>query len=256
MKRLAAVLRSEWTKAVRLRFPWVTLGILALVVFGACEVLIWSGNGEKGFYTVVFVTQSTLGTLADAFLLVFCASLISREGNAGTIRNILVTPVSRGQFLLGKWFVVLLYSTAVVVTIFLFGSATVVLEGKASAELLTGGSPWVVLVQASLLTVPCLVARGSFALLLSAMTDNMLVSIGFAIVGILALDVGKIWLGVEPLVFTSGIAQVWNPVLDLVSGYPFAESIPSHHVLALTGLWTLAFLVAAWMILLRREFQP
>jgi ABC-type transport system involved in multi-copper enzyme maturation permease subunit len=253
--RVATALRCEWIKVARLRFPWVTLCLLALAVVGLTEALLRTGVQSSGFYVLVFVTQSALGTLGDAFLLAFAASLVSREGATGTVRTVLVTPLSRGEFLLGKLGVVVWYSVAMLLVIFIAATGTLFAEGKLALRGGNHASMWMAVTWGYLLTVIALVARGSFALFLSACTDNLLVSIGAAFAGVLALDVVKIWLDIEWYVFTSGVSKVWAPVLDFVSGYGFSGGIPWVRIMLLCGISTVVFCVAAWGVLLRRDFH-
>ncbi|MCX7717957.1 MAG: ABC transporter permease [Candidatus Sumerlaeaceae bacterium] len=102
--RVARLYRSELTKAWRTKLPYVGLvasALMALVARQSVEGLSRPGTITAPSYFAASVNMSTT-IIVPIFATIFAAMLVAGETSRGTLRTILVRPVTRREFLTAK----------------------------------------------------------------------------------------------------------------------------------------------------------
>ena len=102
ISRLWTVYAVELLKATRLKQTFVGPILVLLVVLCALLVHPVARDGASDYGFVAYVTPVALNSLGFLLLLAYCAGLVSQELNSGTIRQVLVRPVRRHEYMLAK----------------------------------------------------------------------------------------------------------------------------------------------------------
>ncbi len=101
----------EMTKVWRTKLPYIGLACSALMAFIARQsVESFAQPGEISafeYFISSIILSSTLTT--PIFATIFAALSVAGETSRGTLRTILVRPVTRGQFLVAKWLSAVFY---------------------------------------------------------------------------------------------------------------------------------------------------
>ena len=104
---LARILRlysAEMAKVWRTKFPWLGLAASALMALVARQSVTEGGNPGEMTAAVYFTTSMNVAAtvIVPVFSVIFGAMLVSSETTRGTIRTLLVRPITRADFLTAK----------------------------------------------------------------------------------------------------------------------------------------------------------
>ena len=244
---LVRLLRSELRWVCRRPRTLIALGRLALipVLIGIGIVVSSPGGGllsqvaGNGLVLPVVALTITLALLLPLVVAMAAADALAGESGHGTLRGLLLAPVSRARLVLVKVVGVLAVATAAVTVIVVLGMITgLVLIGPSGSVhgLLTvsgtqvgPGSALLRVALAAVWTVGQLLAVGAVALAISSVTDHPLVvlaaTLGGAIVfGVLYAIPSLSWL--HPLLLTTG----WVAIVDVLRDpIPFDDLLTSSY---------------------------
>ncbi len=247
------VRRAPMTRLLRSELRWVlyrprtqvALGLLALVpvLIGVGIVLADSPGGGlltqvagNGLVLPVAALSISLALLLPLTVTMAAADALAGESSHGTLRGLLLAPVSRGRLLVVKTVGVLAVAVAAVTAVAVVGVLTgIVLVGGTDGMLTLSGTelgPGAGLLRVSLAgvwTVGQLAAIGAVALAVSSATDHPLVVLaatlgGVIIFGVLSALPALEWM--QPLLLTSG----WSAIVDVLRDpLPFGELLTSSY---------------------------
>ena len=229
---LIRLLRSELRWVLRRPRTQVALGLLALipVLIGIGIVAAGDAAGGpplfrqvagNGLVLPVAALSISLALLLPLVVAMAAADALAGESAHGTLRGLLLAPVSRARLVLVKTVGVLAVAVAAVTVIVVLGIATgLVLVGGGDLLTLSGtevsfGSGLMRVALAAVWTVGQLAAVGAVALAVSSVTDHPLVvlaaTLGGAIVfGVLYAIPALDWL--HPALLTTG----WIAIADVL----------------------------------------
>ena len=228
---LVRLLRSELRWVLRRPRTQIALGLLALVpvLIGIGIVVADSPGGPpllrqvagNGLVLPVAALSISLALLLPLTVAMAAADALAGESTHGTLRGLLLAPVSRARLVLVKAVGVLAVAVVAVTTIAVLGIATgVVLVGGGDLLTFSGtevsfGSGLLRVGLAAVWTIGQLAAVGAVALAVSSFTDHPLVvlaaTLGGAIVsGVLYAIPSLDWL--HPLLLTTG----WIAIADVL----------------------------------------
>lgn len=105
LRRALRVFSAEMAKTWRTKFPYLGIGVSALMAVIArqsMEGLQTGGDGitAPGYFTTAVNMNSTF--ILPIFVTIFAAMLVASETSRGSLRTILTRPVTRVDFLTGK----------------------------------------------------------------------------------------------------------------------------------------------------------
>lgn len=245
--------RAPMTRLLRSELRWVlhrprtqvALGLLALVpvLIGVGIVLADSPGGGlltqvagNGLVLPVAALSISLALLLPLTVTMAAADALAGESSHGTLRGLLLAPVSRGRLLVVKAVGVLAAAVAAVAAVAVVGVLTgLVLVGGTDGMLTMSGTelgPGAALLRVSLAavwTVGQLAAIGAVALAVSSATDHPLVVLaatlgGVIIFGVLSALPALEWM--QPLLLTTG----WRAIVDVLRDpMPLAELLTSSY---------------------------
>lgn len=228
---LTRLLRSELRWVLRRPRTQIALGLLALVpvLIGIGIVVADTPGGPglvrqvagNGLVLPVAALSISLALLLPLVVAMAAADALAGESAHGTLRGLLLAPVSRARLVLVKTVGVLAVATAAVTAVVAMGIATgLVLVGGGDLLTLSGtevgfGAGLARVALAAVWTVGQLAAVGAVALAVSSCTDHPLVvlaaTLGGAIVsGVLYAIPALDWL--HPLLLTTG----WPAIADVL----------------------------------------
>lgn len=232
---LGRLLRSELRWALRRPRTQVVLGVLALVpVLMGIGIVATDSPGGSGLLTQVAgnglvlpiaALSISLALLLPLAVTMAAADALAGESAHGTLRGLLLAPVSRSRLVLVKAIGVLAVAVAAVAAVALLGIVTGLVlvgpSGTAHGMLTlsgTGVGPGSALLRVSLAaawTVGQLAAVGAVALAVSSTTEHPLVVLaavlgGLIVFGVLSAIPALDWL--QPLLLTTG----WFAITDVL----------------------------------------
>lgn len=279
------LLRWEWVKLSRRLPPWLPFAALALLIgllthgvsrhhharldTGDLEVV---GDVRNGLF-MAFITARTVSLLVLYLAPVVVGELLGSEGAGGTLRFLLVRPLSRGKLWCAKVLTAAGYTVGLCGFTFAasllagtlcFGWGRLVLtpeHGGGKLLVLTPPEALGYLALSYALLALAVFVTGALALALAGWLDNALAP-GFVALSVLitlqivsGLDLP--WLEqVNPYLFTNYLAQyqkVFPTDFHADSGalvFPGAALWPAVRVL---GAWAGAFLVVSWRRFVTRD---
>jgi ABC-2 type transport system permease protein len=232
---LARLLRSELRWVLRRPRTQIALGLLAFipVLIGIGIVVADSPGGPDLFRQVagnglvlpVAALSISLALLLPLAVAMAAADALAGESAHGTLRGLLLAPVSRTRLVLVKAIGVLAVAVAAVAAVAVVGIVTGLVlvgpSGSANGLLTLSGTevgPGSALLRVSLAaawTVGQLAAVGAVALAVSSTTDHPLVVLaatlgGLIVFGVLSAIPALDWL--QPLLLTTG----WFAIADVL----------------------------------------
>jgi ABC-2 type transport system permease protein len=246
-------LHAPMTRLLRGELRWVlyrprtqvALGLLALVpVLIAVGIVLADSPGGglltqvagNGLVLPVAALSISLALLLPLTVTMAAADALAGESSQGTLRGLLLAPVSRGRLLVVKAAGVLAVAVIAVTAVAVVGVLTgIVLVGGADGMLTLSGSelgPGSGLLRVALAaawTVGQLAAIGAVALAVSSATDHPLVVLaatlgGVIIFGVLSALPALEWM--QPLLLTTG----WRAIVDVLRDpLPFGELLSSSY---------------------------
>ncbi|MGH4008912.1 MAG: ABC transporter permease subunit [Pseudonocardiaceae bacterium] len=232
---LVRLLRSELRWVLRRPRTQVALGLLAVVpVLMGIGIVATDGPGGSGLLTQVAgnglvlpvaALSISLALLLPLAVAMAAADALAGESAHGTLRGLLLAPVSRARLVLVKAIGVLAVAVAAVAAVAVVGIVTGLVlvgpSGSAHGMLTLSGTevgPGSALLRVSLAaawTVGQLAAVGAIALAVSSTTDHPLVVLaatlgGLIVFGVLAAIPALDWL--QPALLTTG----WLALADVL----------------------------------------
>jgi ABC-2 type transport system permease protein len=232
---LLRLLRSEVRWVLRRPRTQIALGLLALlpVVIGIGIVVAESPNGDglltqvagNGLVLPVVALSMALALLLPLAVAMAAADALAGESAHGTLRGLLLAPVSRARLVLIKSVGVLAVAVAAVTAVTVMGIGTgLVLVGGTDLLTLSGtevglGSGLLRVALAAAWTVGQLAAVAAVALAVSSATDHPLVVLaatlgGLIVFGVISAIPSLDWL--HPALLTSGWAAIADVLRDPV----------------------------------------
>lgn len=206
----------EMYKAIH--YPYTLFGpaLVLLVVLSAPLLHPMSKDGVSDYGFIAYVTPVALNFLGFLLLLIYCAGLVSSELGSGTIRQVLVRPVRRHEFLIAKLlsgmtYAVLLTGVAAVsswTVAWILGDLVGVNFG---GELLyTREQMSNAYLMGTALSLLPQWAGVSYAILLSTLTRSPVAAASTAAGLWIAVDLVKYPLGIEPFLFSTYLEKPWT----------------------------------------------
>lgn len=108
---MMALMKNEWIKAWHGRKIWIFLIVLAAcILLGSIltAVLLNFTDGPLGGPFFLVLGFTTLAPFINIYMVVQIAGAISGEFRSGTIKQLLIRPVSRNKLLFAKWISIIL----------------------------------------------------------------------------------------------------------------------------------------------------
>ncbi|MDQ4021865.1 MAG: ABC transporter permease [Actinomycetota bacterium] len=232
---LTRLLRSELRWVLRRPRTQIALGLLALVpVLIGIGIMATDSPGGSGLLTQIAGNGLVLPVVALSISLTLllplavtmaAADALAGESAHGTLRGLLLAPVSRTRLVLVKAIGVLAVAVAAVAAVAVLGMVTGLVligpSGSTNGMLTLSGTevgPGSALLRVSLAatwTVGQLAAIGAVALAVSSATDHPLVVLaavlgGLIVFGVLSAIPALNWL--QPLLITTG----WFAIVDVL----------------------------------------
>lgn len=242
---LARLLRSEVRWVLRRPRTQIALGLLALVpVLIGIGIVVADSPDSGGLLTQVagnglvlpvVALSMALALLLPLVVAMAAADALAGESAHGTLRGLLLAPVSRARLVLVKSVGVLAVAISAVAVVTVLGLATgLVLVGGTDLLTLSGtevgaGSALLRVTLAAAWTAGQLAAVGAIALAVSSATDHPLVVLavtlgGLIVFGVLSAIPSLDWL--QPLLLTTG----WGAMVDVLRDpLPFGTLLDSSY---------------------------
>lgn len=263
---LLKIIRSENLKIYQRKSTLVMMGLLGLLgcysaISGRINPLfeqsLWSAVGG-GTWLFSFIT---------IFTMIVAAGIVANEFNWGTIKLLLIHPISRAKLLLGKYLAILLFGIAL--TLLLLGFSLAIntvwyglklagLTGEPSGVLPSASTPnafnsfggvlWLYL-----LKYVDVIVYGTFAFMLSALSKSNALTIG---VSLLVMILGP---ELTNYLFTNSswgkyvffthldLAKYFGPNVGQFTGMSFQLSA------LVLFFYVMAFNIIAWLIFTKRD---
>lgn len=261
------MIRRVWTaytveifKAVRQKFTYLGPILVLLVVM--CAPLQYDierdGAGDFGFIADTTTVINLLGLL---LVLSFCAGLVSAEQASGTIRQVLVRPLRRHEFLAAKLLTGMTYATILLALVgaaswtlaLMLGDVTAVTFGD--DVIYTGREMRNAYALGLLLALLPQSATVAYAVMISCLTRSTGAAVGGAVGIWIVTDMLKHRLGLAPLLFSSYLESPWQVFNDRCGGLD-TSWFPMVQYTALASLGAFAvFTLTAAYALRRRSLQ-
>jgi len=257
--RILTAYHVELVKALRTKYTYAgpLLIIVAVLVSAAGHRVQRDAVGDYGF--IAFSTPMALNLLGLLLLLAYCAGLISSELGRGTIRNALVRPIHRGEFLLAKFLLGATYAivlTAVTAAAawgvaYVFGDLSGVSYG---GEVIFTNSEMrnIYIVCAALSLLPQFGAV-AFALCVSACTRSTGAAVGGSVGLWIVVDIVKEPLGFGRYLFSSHLEAAWKVFAGRCDALDMAWWPGGQWIVATSIPAIAVFLLVAWLVLTRRN---
>lgn len=221
-------------------------GVVLLSIFEISQVI--RGTNQWGFLYLIAAVQTTFNFIGIMVLLIFSSSMISSEVEKKTVRNILIRPVSRLNFFLGKAVAGLIFQevlilvaviTGVLAGMIYFGFSDLVENGVVlytKRQIITN------FLFACLITSLPLFAVTSYGLLISSFVDSTPGAVGLSIGSFIMLDIAKEKLGFAPYFFSSYIGTPFAVINDMVQGFYFTWTPRIYYCVGVSVIWIITFL--------------
>ncbi len=123
MSKLLGMIQNENMKIYRRPRTWVMLAIM-IVFFGFITFMMYKFDApvmpmQPGPLDIMMMSASFL-TFVGIFSVIIAGDIVSSEFGWGTIKLLLIRPISRSKVLLGKYIAVLIFVLFFLVTLFIF----------------------------------------------------------------------------------------------------------------------------------------
>lgn len=117
MKSLINLVRNEHMKIYARTGSWLMLGMV--VFLSSLWSLIWrvAGFSSSSYWTIV-LDMTRFIFFISLFTIIIAGGIVAREYEWGTIKLLLIRPISRGKVLLAKYITVLLYAVELLAVLF------------------------------------------------------------------------------------------------------------------------------------------
>jgi ABC-2 type transport system permease protein len=268
VSRVWRLFSAEMTKVWRTKFPYLGVAasaLMALIAKQSAEDLSQPGSLTGAVYFTTSINMSTT-LVIPVFTIIFGAMLVASETTRGTLRTVLVRPVTRGDFLTAKLltgvFYLLILMSANALAALVIGHAYPLKSSfDANVPIPGFGEQAGIFSFALLLTILPQIATLCFAFCVSALSANVATAIGVA---------AGVWLTLQPAkefirfggfelsrwLFVSYYDEAVKVANDKAGGMYEVWSQPSIYMLLGTSLVsTVAFLAASYWYFGRRDLN-
>lgn len=215
----------ELERVMRLKQTYIGPLLLALLVL--CSPLLheteWAGNGAYHF--LKFVTPSSLGLLGLLLELIFCAGLVAPELGNGSIRQVLVRPLRRHEYILSKLLVGISYAVLLTSVVAGFGWGMALCLGELQG--ITYGGDLVFTASEMrnayllgfLLALAPQCATAAYALMISTWTKSPLAAVSMTVGSWFILDMVKYPLHMDKFLFSTYMEESpWRVFVQCCGG--------------------------------------
>lgn len=253
LKRIAVAFQVECLKQARLSV------LLAGPLFMAVAVLAVSLRYPMDASTSIrhqYLADSlplVINLLGFALMLLFASNQIAGERAQGTLRQLLLRPIGRLEWLAAKYLTTLAYGLWLISVTTLVAVARAALGGPLSGiafggEVLFTESDMVVSLLLGLLLGFLPAAAGAaVALAASTYARTTASAMGIVLGGWLALDVVKYPLGIDRYVVTTYLDSGWRVFASRCEGYDLSWSPHAEWAVGVSAVTSaVALLLAAW----------
>ncbi|MBI5094065.1 MAG: ABC transporter permease subunit [Candidatus Hydrogenedentes bacterium] len=260
ISRIWSAYAVEIAKAIRQRHVYLGPALVLFVV--VCAPLQYSLGGEhsNGFGFVAYAT-SIVNVLGLILILSYSASLVSSELSSGAIRNVMVRPLYRHEFLAAK--LLLGMSYALLITLTTGAASWAIAKGFGDVTAVSYGGEVIYTaydmvrsycLAVALALVP-LSAGVAYAITVSCLTRSTAAAVTGSIGIWLVVDIVKHRLHISAFLFSSYLESPWQVFKDRCDGLDSAWfPMATHAMLASVGA-LLVFCAAAVAIFRRKDLH-
>jgi ABC-type transport system involved in multi-copper enzyme maturation permease subunit len=261
IRRIYMAYSVELGKALRRKGTYVPplLVVAAILAVLITRPILRDNVSDYAF--IAYVTPLALDTVGLFLLLIFSASLVSPELGSGNIRQILVRPLLRREYLISKFLLGLTYATALTLLTGLVAWMIAGVFGDLRGVTFGGElvySWWEMLrsyLFGALLGLAPLSAAVSFAMLMSTLTRSMGAAISLSVGVWIVVDLLKYELGIARYLFTTYPEQVWQVFISQCDGFNESWTPMVYYCLGSSGVACILFLTLAIVSLDRRDLN-
>ena len=261
MKRILAAYRVEIEKAVKHRFTYIGPVIVILFLLGAPLLRPIVRDGVSDYDYLAYITPMALNLLGLFLVVLYSATLISRETALGTLRMLLVRPIHRWELLGAKFLMACTYVILLNLVVITMTWASVLLLGDTNGitfggELIHAHSDIMKTYGLCLLTsMAPQMAAAAYALMFSVLLRSTAAAITASMGVWLLVDLLKHPLHVASFLFTSYAETPWQVLFDQCNGMLanwWQIAIPC---VGVSLFYTLLFLGISVFVFVRRDFR-
>jgi len=180
---IRGALAAEWRKVRRQRFPLVAIGLAVVAILARAAVGIQPDTlSTFNGYFVSMAAAKTGFVVASFLVLIFASTSVAGEATHGTLKLVLVRPISRSSFLFAK--IVMLLGFAVALTLAIGSTGWLLglsdgygdlveqdLMGNEYTSPISESLGWKPLIAVAL-ALPALIATAALGLLVSTLTNS------------------------------------------------------------------------------------
>ncbi len=264
MAALTRLISAEFTKAVRLKLPWMGLALSALTAFMAKHTVERLGApGELSSRVYLTFNLNLVSTsIIPIFSTVFASTLIASETSRGSLRMLLPRPIYRSHFLHAKLitgliYLVLMFAANLIVALPIAASYPLTNSFDEGLDLPPASGQLAIFGIALGLTYLPHAATVCFALLVSVLSRSVATAIGVAVGLVMFMYTAQALVrNVDDYVFSSYYDDAIGIGNSIASGIPESWNQDNMHLLLITSLASsVAFLGIAYGVFTRRDLN-
>lgn len=259
MARIFNAFGVEFSKAVRQKQTYIGPFVVLMILLAALIAQPVSRDGHQDYAYIAYVTPIAVNSAGFLLVLLYASMLISQELGSGSIRQILVRPIHRGEYLAAKFLLGCAFALLLALTsaggawglAYAFGDLRGISFG---GELVHGPEAMLSAYLGGLLLglVPTF-AGVACAVAVSTATRSSVTAVTVVIGGWLLVDLLKYPLGIEAWVFTTHLEGAWQVFNDRCLGLDSPWRPRLKQSLVSSGAVMAAALIAGAIILRRRN---
>ncbi|PYI56400.1 ABC transporter permease [Paenibacillus flagellatus] len=257
MSSLWSLVQNENMKIYRRPRTWVMAGLVFAAVV-AFAVLMHSFASDSGIGAFAYMSNAASMTfLVFIFSVVIAADIVAGEFTWGTIKLLLIRPVSRSKVLLSKYIAVLLFLLAMLALLFLSSLAVGFIVFGASGEAPVAGEAAVTLGDLFRdygYRLVELVMNVTFAFMISTVfrSSALAISLAFVIMfasgTVMAILIGMKYAWAKYILFANTDLAVYAN-----GGVPPLEGMSLGFSIAVLLAYYVVFVALAWFIFRKRD---
>lgn len=222
--RILVALGVEISKALRLKQTFVGPFLILMILLGGLLSQPVGRDGYQDYTYIAYVTPIALNNMGFLLLLVYAATLVSSELGAGSIRQILIRPILRWEYVAAKFLLGMAY--AVLLSIITGAGAWIITYTLGDLHGITFGGELLVSPESLLLAYLGGLALGllplwagvAVGIALSVCTRSPVTAVSVTVGLWVLVDLFKYPLGIEAYVFTTYLEGVWQVYNDRCLG--------------------------------------
>lgn len=224
VRRTLTAFGVELSKAVRQKQTYAGPFVIALLLLAGLVAQPVSRDVHQDYAYIAYVTPVAVSSAGFLLALLFAAMLISHELGSGSIRQILVRPIHRGEYFAAKYLLGCAY--ALLLNLVGAGGAWLIAYVLGDLRGISFGGELVHSPEAMisaylggfLAGLAPAMAGVACALAVSACTRSTVTAVSLVIGGWLVVDLLKYPLGVEAWIFTTHLEGAWQVFNDRCLG--------------------------------------